>query len=244
MNKAYYLTCMLVTGMLTGAPEPFKIFHRGSTNSGASENTLNAFSTAIAQGAPAIELDIRLCASGELVLHHDDALGRLLPGSGLLAEQTLVQLRSTTMADGSSIATLRELFATMPPNTVFVLDIKGDGVAAPLAQLVSNEITTNGRSIEHFYATGFMHHEQVTLKQLLPELRIVPAIPGSVHELAHYATAMGAYGICLVNLPGCISEALVADARQHDIQIWMYQPKGMPNFWVDRLKPDAIIADY
>ncbi|HEY8086303.1 MAG TPA: glycerophosphodiester phosphodiesterase [Polyangiaceae bacterium] len=46
--------------------------HRGGRGEGwPPENTLPAFEQAVAQGAGAIELDVRTCGTGEIVVHHD-----------------------------------------------------------------------------------------------------------------------------------------------------------------------------
>jgi glycerophosphoryl diester phosphodiesterase len=49
------------------------IAHRGASAEFA-ENTLDAFSGAVAQGADGAELDVRRTADGRLAVHHDDAL--------------------------------------------------------------------------------------------------------------------------------------------------------------------------
>lgn len=51
------------------------IAHRGD-RAGAPENTIEAGRLAIEQGATGLETDIRLCASGELLLFHDKTLLR------------------------------------------------------------------------------------------------------------------------------------------------------------------------
>src|SRR5438445_13092163 len=49
--------------------------HRGAS-ADAPENTLAAFSLALAQGADGVELDAQRCASGEVVVVHDESLTR------------------------------------------------------------------------------------------------------------------------------------------------------------------------
>ena len=51
------------------------VAHRGAS-ADAPENTLAAFEEAWRQGARMIELDVQQCASGELVVFHDDELAR------------------------------------------------------------------------------------------------------------------------------------------------------------------------
>lgn len=55
------------------SPKTVIIGHRGAAGL-APENTLAAFSKAIASGADGVELDVLLSADGELVVHHDFAL--------------------------------------------------------------------------------------------------------------------------------------------------------------------------
>jgi glycerophosphoryl diester phosphodiesterase len=50
--------------------------HRGASAS-APENTLPAFEAALRQGADGIELDVMTCGTGEVVVCHDERLGRL-----------------------------------------------------------------------------------------------------------------------------------------------------------------------
>ena len=59
--------------------------HRGASFE-APENTLAAFELARAQGADGIELDVQRCASGEVVVLHDESLGRTTGFAGLVAE--------------------------------------------------------------------------------------------------------------------------------------------------------------
>ncbi|MBX5483397.1 MAG: glycerophosphodiester phosphodiesterase [Myxococcaceae bacterium] len=50
--------------------------HRGASRD-APENTLRAFTEAVRQGADGVELDVQVCASGEVVVCHDPSLERL-----------------------------------------------------------------------------------------------------------------------------------------------------------------------
>ncbi|WP_425864954.1 glycerophosphodiester phosphodiesterase [Arthrobacter sp. TWP1-1] len=66
--------------------------HRGSSAAFA-EHTRAAYLQALADGADGVECDLHLTADGELVLLHDDDVGRTSSGSGPVASQTLAQLR-------------------------------------------------------------------------------------------------------------------------------------------------------
>lgn len=59
--------------------------HRGASHA-APENTWRAFERAIAEGADAIELDVRLTADDVAVVFHDDDLTRMTGVAGRMAE--------------------------------------------------------------------------------------------------------------------------------------------------------------
>src|SRR5205823_602409 len=59
--------------------------HRGASFD-APENTLAAFTLAQAQGADGVELDAQRCGSGEVVVLHDESLGRTTGFAGLVTE--------------------------------------------------------------------------------------------------------------------------------------------------------------
>lgn len=60
---------------------PLNIAHRGARDI-APENTLAAFQAALDAGADGIELDVTRCATGEIVVLHDDTVDRTTDGAG------------------------------------------------------------------------------------------------------------------------------------------------------------------
>lgn len=89
---------------------PFIYGHRG-TRRGAPENTLRAMELALGQGADGIELDVRLCSSGEVIVLHDADLERV---SGLPVAATaaaLAELRVLDVGEGEHVPLLEEAMA-------------------------------------------------------------------------------------------------------------------------------------
>ncbi|MFJ5675585.1 glycerophosphodiester phosphodiesterase family protein [Streptomyces sp. NPDC093097] len=70
---------------------PLAIAHRGSSHD-LPEHTLPAYEQAIADGADALECDVRLTADGHLVCLHDRRVDRTSDGSGTVSRMTLAQL--------------------------------------------------------------------------------------------------------------------------------------------------------
>jgi glycerophosphoryl diester phosphodiesterase len=66
---------------MSSPPSPLVLGHRGGRGEGwPPENTLGAFDRARAEGAAGVELDVRTCADGDLVVFHDTTLARLTAG--------------------------------------------------------------------------------------------------------------------------------------------------------------------
>ena len=90
---------------------PLVIGHRGVRRDGVTENTLPAFEAAVDEGAEGIELDVRVCRSGELVVVHDPTLERITGGADprSVADLSLAELREVILPGGAHIPTLAEV---------------------------------------------------------------------------------------------------------------------------------------
>ena len=67
--------------------------HRGASAE-APENTLPSFELAARMGADGVELDVQRCGSGEVVVLHDESLGRTTGFAGLVSETPWSVLRT------------------------------------------------------------------------------------------------------------------------------------------------------
>lgn len=72
---------------------PPLLAHRGAS-AYAPENTLLAFQKAKEMGAAWVEFDVMLCASGEVVVFHDEDLKRTTNGQGLVADSAYRYLKT------------------------------------------------------------------------------------------------------------------------------------------------------
>jgi glycerophosphoryl diester phosphodiesterase len=89
---------------------PFIYGHRG-TRRGAPENTLRAMERALGQGADGIELDVRLCGSGEVIVLHDADLERVSSVPVAASAATLSELRVLDVGEGERVPLLDEAIA-------------------------------------------------------------------------------------------------------------------------------------
>lgn len=78
-------------------PSPLVVAHRGSSHRHA-EHTLTAYTSAIEEGADALECDVRLTADGHLVCVHDRKVNRTSDGRGIVSEKSLADLNDLDFA--------------------------------------------------------------------------------------------------------------------------------------------------
>src|SRR5512141_12305 len=119
-----------------GAPRvagrPLVLGHRGAS-ADAPENTLAAFRLAMQQGADGVELDVWRCASGEVVVAHDEDLQRVAGSPLRIPDARLDELRAADVGAwkgarwrGERIPRLDEVLEALPGAVVNV-ELKSRG---------------------------------------------------------------------------------------------------------------------
>ncbi len=113
------------------------IAHRGESGH-APENTLAAFRAAIEAGADMIELDVHLTRDREVVVIHDDVLGRTAGGKGDVAEKSLAELKALDAGSwfdprfaGEQIPTLAEVLEVARGRILINIELKKGKKAFP-----------------------------------------------------------------------------------------------------------------
>ena len=107
---------------------PIVLGHRGSRTA-APENTLAAIAIAADAGAHGIEVDVRPCGSGELVVVHDPTLERVTGGRDQRAVSaiTLDELDDVKLDGDESIPTLEEVLDYCAERSICVnVELKRD----------------------------------------------------------------------------------------------------------------------
>ena len=126
---------------------PLNIAHRGARDV-APENTLAAFRAAMDAGADGIELDVTRCATGEIVVIHDDTLDRTTDGCGAVGATPLEALRALDAGSwfspdfaGERVPLLHEVLDLVAGQMRVNIEIKGhrllgDGTEGDIAEMV------------------------------------------------------------------------------------------------------------
>ena len=113
------------------------IGHRGCADR-APENTRLAVRRA-APHVDVVELDVRRCGSGELVVVHDDRLRRLTGASGRVSETPYRTLQSLRVLDSDEpVPLLADLLGDVPEEVAVHLELKHVGMADDLLTLLDD----------------------------------------------------------------------------------------------------------
>jgi glycerophosphoryl diester phosphodiesterase len=157
-------------------PRPAVIAHRGAS-AHAPENTLVAFELAIAQGADAIEFDVKLTRDGQVVVLHDQTLDRTTDGRGDLREFSLSALRDLDAGvhfserfRGERIPTLEEVLEAVGRR--ILINIELTNYATPLDGLVPAvvDLVRKFGLEERVLFSSFFPHNLRRAKRLLPQV--------------------------------------------------------------------------
>ena len=142
------------------ADMPLIVTHRGRGDHQYPENTIEACELALNQGATALEVDVRYCGSGELVVFHDLTLSRVLARKGWLKSTLLDDLRKYPLTNKQNdkkiyVPTLRE-FINHFKNTVPInLEAKVfTPIAGPFAKYIVRAIKASNYR-EQFWVSSF-----------------------------------------------------------------------------------------
>ena len=116
--------------VLPGRPRPLLFAHRGCSSL-APENTMASFSLARDIGSPGIELDVHVCASGELVVAHDDSFLRTANDSRNIEAITLDEIRAIDVGSffdpkfsGERVSLLEEVLEEFCPGMYIDIELK------------------------------------------------------------------------------------------------------------------------
>jgi len=175
------------------------IAHRGAS-SYAPENTLAAFDLALQMGVRQIELDVHSSRDDHIVVIHDDTVDRTTNGSGLVASQTLAELRQldagawfgATFA-GERIPTFEEVLARYQGRVHLHVELKGH--TPSLAQRTAELIRQHGM-VGQVTITSFQQVRLEEIRTAAPELPSGWLVGDVSDAVIAQARAMGVAQLC------------------------------------------------
>ena len=187
--------------------------HRGASKV-EQENTTMAFRRALEMGANAVELDVRRCSTGELIVHHD---AKLSDGRAIIAT------KKTDLP--SHIPTLNEALDACGSMWVNI-EIKNDSSEPDFdpSERITHEVVEflkQRGSIEKWLISSFRRETVDTVRKLMPELKtawLVMTIDNA--ELETVASRMSKQGHYAIHpWVKSLTEQLVIVFHKHGLKV-------------------------
>lgn len=130
------------------------IGHRGARGHLA-ENTLPSIAKALELGVDGIEIDVFRCASGELVVFHDQTLEKLTNATGYIEQLDLDSIRNIEVLNGFTIPTLEEVLNLINGRVMLNIELKGSQTAILTDQMLQTFFEKETWSAEKILISSF-----------------------------------------------------------------------------------------
>ena len=148
-----------------------KIGHRGAKGH-SPENTLISFQKAIDLQVDGIELDVNLSADGELIVIHDQTIGRTTNGKGLVNELSLPELKAFRIENEFEIPTLIEVLDLIDRKCFVNIEIKTYQATEKVVELIEKYVLDKNWNYTHFLVSSFDWNALQQVAFLNPEIPI------------------------------------------------------------------------
>lgn len=219
-----------------------KIAHRGARGYGE-ENTLGAFKNALAMEIDAIELDVRICKTGELVIIHDETVDRTTNGKGLVSEKSFSEIRKLETKNKEKIPTIQEALDLINKKSKVAIELKVKGIAEPISKIIEEYVRKKGWNYNHFVIFSFHRKELHKFHALSPNIPIALLIVFTRLRHARFVKKekVFAFGINISRL----TKRFIKKAHEKEIKVFTYtvnEPKLIEK--AKKMGVDGIISDY
>ncbi|MBI2629176.1 glycerophosphodiester phosphodiesterase [Candidatus Pacearchaeota archaeon] len=148
-----------------------KIGHRGACGH-ALENTALSVEKALELGVDMIEIDVRVCRTGEIVLLHDSSFKKLFNAKGLVSRKAFDEIKKLYTNDGNNINTLNDILNLVDRKALINIDLKRTKAADPVAETIRNFVENQKWSYEDFLVSSFNKRALKKFHELCPKVKI------------------------------------------------------------------------
>lgn len=212
------------------------IAHRGFADL-YPENTLRAVESAVAR-ADAVEVDVRRCASSELVVIHDETVDRVADATGRVADLPLEDLRRVdVLGTGDGVPTLASVFDAIPPTVGVNVELKEPDLAADAVDVAAGH--DNHIILSAFWPEAL---EAARGIEATPSLALLVGEDAPAREVVERASELG----CDYLHPhrSLCDERLVAESHHAGMSVnaWTVDSRSQART-LDRVGVDGVIAD-
>ena len=218
-----------------------KIGHRGAKGH-VIENTLESIQKALDLGVDGIEIDVHLCASGELVVFHDFTLNRMTDGNGEISKYTLKELKKLKVKDHYQIPTLSQVLLLVDKKCLLNIELKGINTAKEVCRLIGFFVEKKGWNYKDFIVSSFQSGLLESVYEMNSKIPLGVLTDTNLDKAVSFAKTINAVSIH-VDYTMLTQENV--EKLQEDYKVFAYTVNNLKP--LDRIKSyrvDAIISDY
>ena len=219
-----------------------KIGHRGAKGH-LPENTLASFAKSLELGANGIELDVHVCATGELVVIHDFTVDRTTNGTGEVHKMTLSELKKLSIDGFHSVPLLDEVMALVNRKCLMNIEMKGRHTAKPVSDFIDSYVKSRGWSYDDFIVSSFQREELLVMSETNKNIPLGILTQASVTQAWQWAVEFKAKAIHPHFT--LLTESNVHKAQQAGLKVYTWTINEPED--IERIKAygvDGIISDY
>lgn len=227
---------------MKNAIETLKIGHRGAMGYVA-ENTLESIQKALDFGVHGIEIDVHLCASGELVVFHDFTLERISNGIGEISKNTLSELKQLKIGNKFQIPTLEEALDLINKKCILNIELKGQLTAFETCRIIEKYVKINSWNHSDFLVSSFQKNELEEVYKTNKNIPLAILTKAGINDAIEFAETIEAKAIHPNYFLLSSKNVIEAQERGFKVNTWTVNDEQT----IKRMKlygVDAIISDF
>lgn len=220
----------------------YRIGHRGASGY-AVENTAAAIEKALELKINMVELDVRQCASGELVICHDKKINRITDGAGLVSKLSLAKIKSHNTIDGQKILTLDEALEIIRGRCLVNLHLKTTKLTRAVLATIDSAIASGYWSVRHFILASFNARQLAQIKKINPKIKIGLLCLRNTINVARRARKLDLYSIHIYRR--LLKKSGIEALHRRGIKVFAWTVnKDAAIKRAKKIKVDGIISDF
>jgi len=217
-----------------------RIAHRGASGY-APENSVEAFRKAILLRSDVVEFDVRTTRDGELVVAHDDSIGRVTDGSGAISALTLSEIQGYNLANGEKIPTFYEVIELLMNRCVFKIDVKDIHSVGDVMRTIIN------RGIEDLtIISSKIHSALEEIRRVSSRVKVELGGYVGTEPLEHELKKIQELKANILSPHvSIVNEEMVRKAHNQGIDVHVWDVNDLPSIEkAKRISVDGITSDY
>lgn len=219
-----------------------KIGHRGA-KAHIAENTLESIQQALSMGVTGVEIDVHVCATGELVVIHDFTIDRTTNGKGEVSKLSLAELKALNVEGKYKMPTLQEVVKLINRKCFLNIELKGRHTAQPVSKFLERLVKEEDYNYEDFIVSSFQIEELQIMSEVNPGVHLGILTQASVAQAWEWAELFNAKAIHPHFT--LLTESNVKKAKEAGYKIYTWtvnEPEDIAR--VKAMGVDGIISDY